>query len=152
MSVSTKLSGFKELDKTLGQLPKATSKRILRNIGIDALQPIVSLMRSYAPRDTDALYKSITAGTNLSRNQKRYGGFNGGRKDPNIVVVYAGPGALAQAIVQEIGTAHHTPSPYVSPAWEAGKNKSLNIVASKLGDVVNKAAAKAAKKGTLRSR
>jgi hypothetical protein len=38
--VATKLEGFKELDRALGKLPKATAKNVLRRTLIKAAKPI----------------------------------------------------------------------------------------------------------------
>lgn len=147
--MSFKISGLREVDKVLGQLPKAVAKRILRKVGIDALQPIAADMRSRAPKDKLDLDQSITVGTNLSRSQKKFGGLGGTRKDPNMVVVYAGPGTNPQAVLQEIGTSFHEPQPYVAPAYDAGKNGAASFVANELHDRVMAAAKRAAKKGKL---
>ena len=150
MKPTTKLSGFKEVDQVLARLPKATGKRILRKTGIDALTPIAEDMRVRARERLGDLKEGITVGTKLSRSQRAFSGFNGGFKDPNVVVVHAGPGTHPQAITEEFGTFKQEAHPFVTPSWEAGKMGALDHVADTLGDVVMKAAARAKKKGKLR--
>ena len=130
----------------LGELPKATGKRILRKTAIDALQPVAAAMRARAPVDDRDLVDGITVGTKLAKSQRRFSGFNGGVKDIHTVVAHAGPGTHPQAITQEIGTAFHAAQPYVFPAWEITRFGVLNYVADTLGDVVMKAAARHRKK------
>ena len=146
MTPTVSLSGFKEVDQMLGELPKATGKRILRKIGIDALEPVAAAMRARAPVADRDLVDSITVGTKLAKSQRRFSGFNGGFKDPHIVVVHAGPGTHPQAITQEIGTINHAPQAFVFPAWEMTRIGVLNYVAGEIGDVVLKAASRHRKK------
>ena len=40
MKTTMKLEGFRELDKALGELPKATGKNVLRKVGRKALEPM----------------------------------------------------------------------------------------------------------------
>lgn len=146
-----KLAGFSELDKTLGQLPKAVAKRTLRKIGMDAMQPMADDMKARAPRKFGDLVEGITVGTNLARSQKKFGGLLGGPKSADMVIVHAGPGTHPQAVIQEIGSFKEKAQPYVTPAWEAGHAALLDRVASGMADPIMKAAARAAKKGKLRS-
>lgn len=151
MRSGVKISGLRDVDRTLGQLPKAVAKRILRTVGVDALQPVAQSMRARAPRDQGDLEKGITVGTALTRSQKKHSGLGGGPRDPNMVVVYTGPGPHPQAVLQEIGTSFHPPQPYVAPAFDETKDGVVTFVSENLRDRVMAAAARAAKKGKLRN-
>lgn len=62
ISVTFRTSGFKELDKALQDLTKATGKGVLRRAGIKAMQPMADIARGMAPRDKGDLAASITVG------------------------------------------------------------------------------------------
>jgi hypothetical protein len=150
MKITSKVSGLEDVDRTLGQLPKAVGKRILRTVGIDALQPVAGAMRAKAPKKSGDLVGGITVGTALARSQKKYAGFNGGRRSPDMVVVHTGPGSHPQAVTQEIGTYFHPPQPYAAPAFDEEGPGAARFVQENLRDIVMASAARAAKKGKLR--
>lgn len=149
--MKVKVTGLRDVDRVLGQLPQAVARRQLRQIGIDALQPVAVTMRARAPKDQGDLGDSITVGTALTRSQKKFSGFMGKRRDPNVVVVHVGPGGHPQAVLQEIGTSFHAPQPYVAPTFDAEKDGVVEFVTDNLRDRVMAAAARAAKKGKLRN-
>lgn len=142
-----RLRGFRDLDKVLGELPRAVAKRTVRQVGIAALEPMAEDMRGRAPVLRGDTRDSITVGTALSRSQRKFAGFMGGRKNPNMIVVHAGPGPLPQAIIQEIGSYKEPAQPYVTPAWEAGHQALLERVADGMAEPIMAAAARAKKKG-----
>ena len=146
MKFNPRLEGFKDLDRVLGTLPKAVAKRTLRKIGIDALEPMAEDMRRRVPVLSGDTRDSITVGTALSRSQRKFAGLMGGRKDPNMVVVHAGPGPYPQAVIQEIGSYKEPPQPYVMPAWEAGHQALLERVADGMAEPIMTAAARAERK------
>lgn len=141
------LRGFRDLDEVLGNLPKAVAKRTLRDGGIKWMQPLAADMKARAPVLSGDTRDSITVGTALSRSQRKFAGIMGGRRDPNMVVIHAGPGPHPQAIIQEIGSYKEPPQPYVTPAWEAGKDALLERVAAGMWEPIEAAAARAKKKG-----
>jgi HK97 gp10 family phage protein len=149
--MKVKVSGLRDVDRVLGQLPKAVAKRQLRQTGLDAMKPVVASMKARAPKDQGDLRDSMTAGTNLARSQKKYAGFNGGRRNPDMVVVHAGPGTHPQAVTQEFGTSFHAPQPSVTPAFDDTKHQVVDFVSNNLRDRVLQSAARLAKKGKLGS-
>jgi len=151
VSSTWKVSGLRDVELNLRRLKKTTSKRLLRKIGIEALEPIAAGMRSRASRRRGDLIEGITVGTRLARSQKRFAGLGGSSfKDPNMMVVYAGPGQHPQAITEEIGTFNQAADPFVAPAWDAGHRGALTYVSTNLGQAVMKSVKRASKKGTLR--
>jgi HK97 gp10 family phage protein len=152
--MKVKIDGLRELDAALGEFSKATARGILRRVGIKALEPVAERMRQMAPDDPDTggndLRSSIMVGTKLSARQAK--GKRGEKKagETSFVEVYAGPGPLPHAHLQEFGTAHHGPQPYARPAWDEGKDGVLKSVATDLGAEIDKTAkrlaARAAKK------
>lgn len=148
MTVS--LKGFRELDATLATLPKATAKRTLRSIGIEALTPMAEDIRARAPRKFGDLVSGVMVGTTLARSQRKFGGLMGGPKNADMVIVHAGPDQHPQAVIQEIGSFKEPPQPYVGPAWDAGHQALLQRTAAGMAEPIMKAAARAAKKGKFR--
>jgi HK97 gp10 family phage protein len=160
MAQRVKIEGLRELDAALGELPKATGKNVLRRVLRKAAEPIAADMRAKAPDDPDTggddLRSSIGVGSKLSRRQaglhrKMF------RDDRASVEIFAGAGALPQAITSEWGTGPRhkrdgtfvgevRAQPFARPAWDANKRAALDTVASELGDEILKAAKRLARK------
>jgi HK97 gp10 family phage protein len=147
--VATKLEGFAELDKALGQLPKATAKNTLRRVLKKAAAPIDESASALAPVETGKLAQSVIVGTKLTRSQRSggvsitEGGFRSAAK--NYVEVHVGT-ASPIGIFQEFGTLEHLASPFMRPAWEHNKEQALDIIKSELGTEIEKSAKRYAKK------
>lgn len=144
-----RVEGLSELDRALGELPKATGKAVLRRVLRKAAEPIAAAMRARAPSDpTDDLpdiIPSIGVGTKLSGRQakmhrKMF------RSDKASVEMFAGVGKIPHSHLQEWGTSHHAAQPFARPAWDATKAGALDIIVSDLGDEIDKAAKRLAKK------
>lgn len=134
--VTVKVEGLREVDAALGQLGKATGRNVMRRVAVARLQPIAEDMRDKAPVDQSDLRDSIIVTTkNPKRNRKR-----------SQVEAHAGPGRHPQAHLQEFGTQHHGPHPFVRPAWDAGKDELLEGIADDLWTEIEKAAARQARK------
>jgi HK97 gp10 family phage protein len=154
--VTVKVAGLRELDAALGELPKATAKAVLRRVGIKALQPVAERARELAPDDPETggndLRSSIGVGARLSPRQAKLNrkAIRTGEAEKYFQEVYAGAGPVPHAHLQEFGTAHHAPQPFLRPAWESGKAGVLETVKTELGGEIDKAAkrvaARAAKK------
>lgn len=144
-----RLEGFAELDKALGQLPKATAKNTLRRVLKKAAVPVDDAASHAAPTDTGRLELSVVTGTQLTRSQRGAaarltdGGFRSASK--NYVEVYVGT-KLSRGMFQEFGTFKDVPNPWFRPAWEATQDIALGIIKSDLGAEIEKAAKRYAKK------
>lgn len=146
-----KVEGLAALDMALGELPKATAKNVLRRTGLAALKPFVDKVRSLAPVDEDitstpdrppgTLRDSYHASTKLNKSQTRLAK----REGKSFVEVYAGTGDPA-GVQTEFGNEHQKPQPHAIPAWEATQDAVLKIVATQLGDEIDKAAVRLARK------
>lgn len=147
--VTVKVSGLRELDRALGQLPKSTGKAVLRRVLKKAGQPMADDMRAKAPDDPETggndLRSSIGVGTKLSKRQAKLH-----RKmfknDKASAEVFVGAGKVAHAHLQEFGTAHHGAQPFARPAWDAGKMQALETIKTDLWSEIDKAAIRLAKK------
>jgi HK97 gp10 family phage protein len=142
MSETVTIEGLAELKDALRQLPDATAKNVLRRVGKARLQPLADEMEKNAPRLTGKLAASVTVGTKLSRRQRALATKFGS----DDVELYAGPGPLRQATMQEFGTREIAAKPFVRPVWDTQKNELLDGIAADLWKEVDKAAARLARK------
>lgn len=140
--MAERIEGFAELDRALGQLPKATQKNVLRRILRQAAKPIDDAASAKAPRDTGQLQISIITGTQLTRSQ-RSSAYRAGKL--GVVEIHVGT-ELSRGMFQEFGTFKDTPQPFMRPAWDANKDKALSIIKVELGGEIEKAAKRYAKK------
>lgn len=168
-----KVAGLKALNARLQELAKATQKRILREVGTEALQPMAETARQLAPDDPKTgapsdLKSSITVSSRQKGGRQIKRTFEG----KSAVAVYMGPTGegYPQAMIQEFGSpAHkikarrkpklgfattqdpsvvvrevdhpgHRAQPYMTPAWEKHKDQALEIVRTRLGEKIQKAA------------
>lgn len=138
-----KMEGLSGLSEALEDLKPATAKAALRRAGIDALEPVARAARSMAPRDEEDLIESIDVGTKLTPRQA---GLERRITSKVAARVYAGAGALPQAITQEFGTYFHPPQPFMRPAWDAEAKPTLERVEKNMWFEVSLAAERAARK------
>ncbi|QPM89380.1 HK97-gp10 family putative phage morphogenesis protein [Pseudooceanicola algae] len=144
MTLSMKLEGFKEIEITLKQLPRATAKNTGRRILRKAATPIAEAGGSNAPRDSGGLVASYGVGTKLTKSQKKAA--RGLSKSQ--VEVFAGPGegGYQAGLQTEFGNEHQAPEPHLRPAWDAHKNDALEIISSGYWEEVQKVVARYARK------
>lgn len=142
MATAFKLEGFKELDRALGQLPKATAKNVLRRTLKKAAQPLDDDASAAAPFLTGGLQKSVITGTRLTRSQR---GGSYLRTSNYYAEIHVGT-ALSKGIFTEFGTFKDDAQPWFRPAWEANKTVALKIISTELKNEIEKAAKRYAKK------
>lgn len=145
MSTTVKVTGLRELDKALCELPKATGKAVLRRVLKKAAQPIADHAEMLAPKDKGTLARSIDVSTELSRRQaslhrKMF------KSDKASVEMFVGAGPLSSAHNQEFGNENMGAQPFMRPAWDGGQTQVLESIKADLGDEIMKAAARLAKK------
>lgn len=161
MSVSVKVSGFRELDRALALLPKAAAKATLIRTLKKAAQPMADHASALAPVDTGELRSSIIVSSKLANNigKREFHEVmkaGGTRKEAgkamhlarstaqgqSFAVVYMGPSQAKskrdgiKRMAQEFGTIRHAPNPYMRPAWEAKKMSSLEIIRRELAQEI----------------
>lgn len=121
MKPKFKVEGFKDLEKTLMQLPKATAKASVRRVLKKAAQPIADAGRGNAPEREGGLKESYGVGTRLTKRQRKVS------QRESEVEVFAGPNDPA-AVQTEFGNEHQAAQPHLRPAWDAEKHKALDII------------------------
>jgi HK97 gp10 family phage protein len=145
MKFTMKLEGLKEIDEALGDLPRATSKNVLRRTARKVLEPFAEDMRALAPHDKGKTRNSITVGSRLSRRQaaeyrKMF------KDDRASIEMHAGPGPTIGAVTQEFGTVQHPPQPFARPSWDKNKGPAVTTIKQELWAEVEKAAKRHARK------
>ena len=135
-----RVEGLSDLIEALQELPKATGKNVLKRFLTEVGQPIADDAQNNARRLTGALQRSFGVSQELSRRTKQQ------HRKESAVEVFAGPGALVQAITEEFGTSRQSPHPMLRPAWDVGKGRALEGMAQKLGDGIEKSRARLARK------
>ena len=145
MAATFKVTGLRELEAALAELPKAVGKRVLRNTLRKAGQPIADKAASLAPVDEGALKRSIGVGTRLTKRQaglhrKMF------RDDRASVEMFAGAGGLPQATLREFGGDGNPPVGFMRASWDSNKMGALETIKTELGNEIMKAAARQARK------
>lgn len=138
--VTYKMTGLRELETTLRQIPKAMGRRAGLNALRQGGEPIAKMARAIAPVDEGNLRESIDVSTRLARSQA------GDKGALAPVEMYVGPGQHPQAITQEFGTFKEAAQPFMRPAWDAQRVHALDIIGTALGIELDKAAKRYAKK------
>lgn len=134
------IEGLSDLQNALDELPKATSTNVLKRALLKAAEPIASAAESLAPVRTGRLRRSFVAGTSLSRRQKSQ------HHKESKVEIFAGAGALVQAITSEFGTAKQSARPFMRPAWDSSKKPALDSIRDDIANEIEKARKRLARK------
>lgn len=142
MRVTVKIEGLKDLDRALGELPKAAGKAVLRRVARKALEPFDKAWRAKAPHLTGQLEESGGIGTKLTKRQAR---LNRKRDDKSSIEIFSGPNNPA-AVPQEFGTFDQSAQPFMRPAWAETQDETLAIVKTELGTEITKTADRIARK------
>lgn len=163
--VTVKLSGFKELDAALANLPKSAAKATLLRALAKAAQPIADAAKANAPVLTGELRDSIVVSTKLKNTigkrefhevmkaggtRKEAGAaFHAARstsQGKSFAVIFVGPtvatnkGDAIKRYAQEFGSVNHAPHPYLRPAWDSEAMPALGIIRRELANEIISAA------------
>ncbi|MGK7663375.1 MULTISPECIES: hypothetical protein [unclassified Marinovum] len=152
MSVTMKITGLREIEKALAQIPAGTAKGVARRALKKELQPVAELANVFWPGSADDVFRVTSS---LSRNQPQP---TKGRSIVNMFVgAPGGRGGTPEAHLIEFGTgprAHKSgkyvgavsPTPMLQPAWDARKGQMLESLGQRLWDEIEKTMARRAKR------
>lgn len=140
MATTVKVEGLRELEQALLELPKATSRNVMKRTLLKAGRPIEAEAERLAPVLSGHLRKSIAVSSKLSRRQKKAQRV---LKDSEVEVFI---GSSSLGVLQEFGTAHHGPQPFMRPAWHGHKMRALETIKEDMWTEIDKAAKRLAKK------
>jgi len=155
LKIDAAIYGAKELENALNELPKSMSKSALRTALTKSAQPVVEAAKRYVPVDTGELRDSITTGTKLTKNQRRFQLKVGGAQ---IFIGASWPkGAHAHLVEFGFMLTGHEPSkvrirhipaqPFLRPAWDENKDQVLARIGGELWKALLKKARTLARKG-----
>jgi HK97 gp10 family phage protein len=136
-----RITGLRETEAALANLPKATAKAVLRRVLRKAAAPIEAAAEANAPTLTGGLQSRIYTGGKLTRRQAQMVKKEG-KSDAEIHVGTADPAGVQT----EFGNAHQAAEPWLRPAWDENKDGALDTIATDLGSEIDKAAKRLARK------
>jgi hypothetical protein len=149
------LRGFRECDRALGELPRATAKNVLRRIARGALEPMAAQASAGAPDRSGRLAFSVSVSERGTRRAEWYHGgprflspgvFESARSHGIVMAVgpAGGVGVLPYAALEEFGSIHNVAHPFMRPTWDAKAEGALEYVKTNLWDEIQRAAARLA--------
>lgn len=136
-----KLEGFAELDTALGQLPKATARNALRRTLKKAAQPVFEEAQANAPQETGKLEQSVKIGTRLTSRQRR----DATKAGKSFAEIYIGT-ELSRGMFTNFGTFKDPPQLWFDRAWASTQRAALEIISTDMGQEIEKAARRYARK------
>lgn len=160
MSRSLKMTGFKELERKLAQLPASTAKGVTRRVLKKQLKPVAVMANAFWPGSSDDVFR-ITS--RIARGQMSDSAMVMSKTTVNMFVgAPGGSSGTPEAHLIEFGTGprYHEggkytgavdPTPMLQPAWDAHKHKMLERLGADLFEEIEKSlkrrAAKLARDG-----
>lgn len=164
---TVKIEGLKDLQEALKEFSKATAGNILKRAVMAGGAEVADEAVRRAPKRTGTLKteikvskaKIINPGTSAyaqairetgdkaiaaaaARAANRAAGGSG-----RSAVCHVGPTKRAgQGILQEFGTAHHPPQPFMRPAWDSKGTVAAEAIRDTLAEGIEKATQRAARK------
>lgn len=166
------VQGLRELDRALSELPKATARNVLVRTLKKAAAPIVEVAEAKLPSPgrtgaghlrrrgiivTTRKPKGADSGKTAYAETLSGGGTRAEAStalraaraaDPNAFAeVFIGPATNdPAAMMQEFGTVHHPPQPYMRPAIDSQAQTAIGIIQRELGAEIEKSAQRLARK------
>jgi HK97 gp10 family phage protein len=131
--------GFKELDRALGDLPKATARNVLGRVLDTVAKPIADEAQQKAPRLTGALQISIGVGRRLTRRQQSLHRKQSRGDGKAFAERFVGAGGSPQAVTQEFGTFKEPPQSYMRPAFDKHRGQIIPQIGNELWKEISKA-------------
>lgn len=122
MKTTVSFEGGQELAAMLASLPKSVAKTIQRTVLVEAAEPMVAVARRLAPREPGApdLADNIEIG-NARTGKDEFG-------DEFARVAWGPVKGFFYGYYQEWGAVHHGAQPFMRPAFDTQKERSLGII------------------------
>lgn len=131
------VQGLEDLEQAMEQLTKAQNRAAAKKALRAAARPVLSPAKGPAPVLTGKLKKSLKVGDKLN---KRQAPLHRRAARPGDVDMHVGAGAM-HSHLQEFGTRHHAPQPFMRQAWDGSQAKVLSELKRALWDNIRKAVA-----------
>lgn len=155
MSVTMKVSGFREIEKALAQLPAGTAKGVSRRAMKKELAPVAMMANAFWPGSDNDVFR---VSSRISSSQRSSSKAPRGRSVVNMFVgANYGQGGAPHAHLIEWGTGPRytsagafrgsvAPQPMLQPAWDAHKRKILEGLGKRMWDEISKTVERRAKR------
>lgn len=154
MAKGWKMTGFKEMDQVLRNLPQTVARGVLVRTGVDAMKPMEEAMARNAPfdpadRDNDGKHLNETMRTQAltAKRSRKFGGLS--RRSGVTVVTGPAPTgkrARANAGWQEKGTVKMPGTGYATRAFDAEAENVLRRIGPALWEQITKGMRRFAKR------
>lgn len=159
------VSGFRELEAALAELPKATGRNVLKRTLIKAGQPIAERARELVPVQSGQLKSSIMISPRI-KNTVGYAEYSAAMRaglgkeaavralrdvrrsaKGSFAEMFVGPAVPAgfYGHLVEFGTSRTQAQPFMRPAWDAMQGRALAIIRAELGNEIIAAARRIAR-------
>lgn len=169
---SVAVNGLKELDEALGELTKATARNVIKRALAKGAVPVLEEAKARAPERSGDLKRGLHIRTKLINNtgKREYSAamkaglgkrfalkvLRDARRAEagtgSFAEVYVQTGRNPQAIFQEFGTSHHAAQPFLGVALEAKATEAIDLIKKLIGEEIEKARARAARKAARAAR
>lgn len=147
---TVKLSGFRELEKSLGELSRAAGSGALRRAGMKAMKPMADLASRLAPDDNTTPPVDLHTSVGVSARARTGKGGMQDIEKGNRVNVHVGPAfdleRYARAVVMEFGSYKDAPQPYMRPAFDQDGAAAIERLKPLLRAEIDRAVARAARR------
>lgn len=139
--MSLKVDGLRELDRALSELPKATQGNVLKRTLLRGAEPVEAAAKSKVKKFTGALERDIETSTKLTRRQAA-AARRAGKSQAEVHIGVVDPAGVQT----EFGNARQAADPWFRPAWDESQGEALNEIAGGLGEEIEKARGRLARK------
>jgi len=168
IKTTVKVEGLKQLEDALLELPKATQGNVLKRAAVAAAADFAEYASSLAPRGSTgklateikvARPRIINPGTAAFASAMKEGATRAeaaaaaraanqaaGGKGRSVITSVGPTKSAFYGLFQEFGTRFHPPKAFMRPAWDALKNSMLETIARVLGEEIEKARKRLARK------
>lgn len=141
MKTTVRVEGLREVEAALEELKPAAARAQTRNALRAGGELLAKAARARVPVDQGHLRESITVSGTLTRRQRSL------HRKQSDQEQFVGPGGHPQAHMQEYGTTHHRPQPYMRPAFDEEKENVLKRITDQLMVSVQRAIERARRRG-----
>jgi HK97 gp10 family phage protein len=169
VKITMKIDGLSEIQAALRELPKVTSRDIMKRVLAKYAKPVEETVRSLAPVDTGRLKRSIrmrvraTGGdhgkaafaaamsSGASRSDAGRAAREANRGKSGTVEVRIGAWGIPYAHLQEFGAPQHGPQAFLRPALDQHKDRVIANVTDDMWREIRSVFARRAKKAAKKA-
>lgn len=137
-----KTEGFKDLEKSLGELKHTAARGVARKVLRKAAIPFKEAWADAMPEGEGDLRENLSIGGRLTRRQAR-AARNGAKKTEVLVHIGVSDPAGQQT---EFGNSRQSAQPHGRPTWEAWKMRVFETISNMLGQEVRRTVERARKR------